>query len=211
MAQQYILKWFAAPVMVNPNATGQQASWKARTSGTWSTAGFTPANPLLKTTEQVQTLTLYENIVWQFKVEALCTEGGPTINDNGIQEAIEFICMVPNLTFDKFDATINFNMVAFPDISTMIVTLKLAADDSTVVGPITVPRAGNTFEYQATGLDAETEYYWEWTWQATVNGVVVSSGHADYLGAPCESIVFETLPDVCLPVDGVTAEAEETA
>ncbi len=208
---QFVLNWFAAPVMVNPNATGQRALYRQKSvGGSFISTGFTPANDLPKTTEQTTSPVLGNNIIWEFKVQALCTVGGPTDNDNGLVEDLEFQCLVPTLTWDQFDATIQLN-VAGTDISKAIFTLHLASDDSVVDNSGSVNRIGTIIQYQATGIDADTEYYWRWTMQATVNGVEITSSSVSQLGTFCQSVDFTTNPDVCLPITDITAEAEETA
>lgn len=208
---QYQLNWFAAPVMVNLNATGQQAVYRRKsTGGAYLTTGFTPSNPLLKTTEQVTSGVLADNILWQFKVQALCTVGGPTDNDNGPIEGMKFACLTPSLSWDKFDATITLNVGA-NDVESAIFTLHLASDDSVIDISSLVARVGSAITYQATGLTDDTEYYWTYVMKNTVNGVLIASSDADQLGTSCVSIDFMTDPDVCLPITDVTVEAEETA
>lgn len=208
---QFNLNWFAAPVMVNPNATGQRASYRQKSvGGVFITTGFTPANPLAKTTEQVLSPNLGTNIVWEFQVEALCTEGGPTANDNGIQEVIRFSCITPSLSWDTEDATIQLN-VSGTDITKAQFTLFKDSDDTIASGPVTINRAGTIIQYQALGLTPNTTYYWTVVLFATVNGVEISSMAVSQLGAACQSVDFTTDLDVCLPVTAITSIAQETA
>ena len=111
---QFTLNWFAAPVMVNPNSIGQRALYRQKSvGGAFISTGFTPANDLTIVQETVTSPDLATNKIWEFKVQAICTVGGPTDNNNGIIEALKFACLVPNIaTVTITTATItNFIMV----------------------------------------------------------------------------------------------------
>lgn len=208
---QFDLNWFAAPVMVNTNATGQRASYRQKSiGGSWITTGFTPTNPLAKTAQFTKSPNIATNVVWEFLVEALCTVGGPTSVDNGIQEAIRFECMTPSLTWDTHDATIQLN-VNNTDITKAQFILYNQSDDTVAVGPVTVNRTGSIIQYQAVGLTPNTGYYWTFVLYATVNGVEISSTIVGQLPSPCVSADFTTDLDVCLPVTALTSIAQETA
>ena len=66
---QFTLNWFAAPVMVNPNATGQRALYIQKSiGGSFLTTGFIPSNDLPKPQESVTSPVLSNNIIWEFKI-----------------------------------------------------------------------------------------------------------------------------------------------
>jgi hypothetical protein len=206
---QFNLTWFNTAVIINPNATGQRVSHRQKSvGGAFTTAGYTPANDLPKTASAAQSPALTDNVVWEFKVEALCTVGGPTINDNGLQEGLKFACLVPTLSWDTEEATISLN-VANTDITQATFVLHLAADDSVVSGPTTVARTGTVITHTVTGLDPDTEYYWEFIEYAIVDGSQIASNDAGQLGASCESVNFTTDEDTCAPITDITAEATE--
>jgi len=206
---QFNLTWFNTAVVINPNSTGQRVSHRQKSvGGVFTTTGYTPANDLPKTASASQSPILANNIVWEFKVEALCEEGGPTINDNGLQEGLKFACLVPSLSQTTDTATIVLN-VAGLDIHQATFILHLDADDSVVSGPTTVARVGNSISHTATGLDPDTEYYWEFIEYAIVDGSEIASNNANQLNASCESVTFETDEDVCVACTDIDSSAEE--
>lgn len=82
------LAWDNTAVLASGNATGQVASKRIKAvGGAFSTSGFSPANPLL-TSAITTDATITPNRIYEFKVEATCVLGGPTINNNGLKEQI---------------------------------------------------------------------------------------------------------------------------
>ena len=189
---QFTLNWFAAPVMVNPNATGQRAVYRQKSiGGSFLTTGFTPANDLPKTQESVTSPVLANNIIWEFKVQALCTEGGPIDNDNGIIEALKFFCIVPTVTFGAEDSTISINKTGL-DITKARFVCKLQSNNAIVFGPVTANPVGNGISATATGLDANEDYYWEYELYSTVNGIEIISSASGQLNDTCGPYNFTT-------------------
>lgn len=207
---QFVLNWFAAPVMVNPNSVSQRALYRQKSvGGSFISTGFTPTNDLPTTTQSTTSPNLGTNIIWEFKVQAICTEGGPTDNNNGIVEGLKFECLTPNIaTTTITTATIVLNISGL-DITKASFTLHLTSDDSVVYGPVVVNPSGSAITTTATGLTPDTEYYWEYTLYSTVNGVEIQSTSVEQLGVACFSDDFSTPEDVCLPCTALTAEAEE--
>lgn len=208
---QFNLSWFNTAVIINPNATGQRVSHRRKSiGGAYSTTGYTPANDLPKTASAVQSPVLANNQVWEFKVEAICTEGGPTANDNGNQEGLKFSCLEPvitNITINSATVALNVNNT---DITAATFVIHDASDDSTVFGPTTVARVGNSITLNVTGLTPETEYYVETILYAIVNGAQIASNDANQLNDSCISEEnFETIPDVCLPCTDLDASVIE--
>lgn len=204
---QFNINWFNTAVIINPNVTGQRVSYRQKSvGGAFTTTGFTPANDLPKTASSSVSPDLLPNIIWEFKVEAICTEGGPTANDNGLQEGLKFSCLVPTLSYTMNTATIVLNTLGL-DIHQASFVLHRADDDSVVVGPVTVAKVGTTISYTATGIDDGTEYYWEVIQYAIVNGLEIQS--SSQLGVSCYSANFTTTPETCEPITALTSEAIE--
>jgi hypothetical protein len=207
---QFNLTWFNTAVIINPNATGQRVSHRGKTAGgAFSTAGYTPANDLPKTASASQSPVLANNVVWEFKVECLCEEGGPTLNDNGLQEGLKFACLEPVISnIDEDSATVALNVLN-TDITSATFILHLTADDSVIAGPTTVARVGNSITWNVTGLASGTEYYVETILYAIVNGSQIQSNDANQLNASCISDDFQTALGVCAPVTDLDATVIE--
>jgi hypothetical protein len=205
------LNWFNAAVLVNPNSVSQRVSYRQKSvGGVFSTTGFTPANDLPKTASSATSPVLAENKIWQFRVQCICTVGGPTSNDNGDIEGFKFICITPTLSQTTTTATITLNVLGL-DITKARFTLHLESDDSVVSGPTVVNVAANSITYTATGLTPGTTYYWETELYTTLNGVEIISSDADQLNTSCMSIDFLTTEDICVPCTAITATAIEVA
>lgn len=207
---QINLTWFNTAVIVNPNVTGQRVSHRQKSvGGAFITTGYTPANDLPKTASASQSPVLADNRVWEFKVEAICTEGGPTINDNGLQEALKFACLTPVVSaITASSATITLNVTGL-DITQATFIIHLASDDTVVAGPTTVARVGNSITYNATGLDDDEDYYIETILYAIVNGSQIQSNDADQLDDSCISADFSTIPAICAPCTDIDATVIE--
>ena len=197
---QFNLVWFNTAVIINPNSSGQKVSHRQKSiGGAYFSTGYTPVNNLPKTASTIQSPVLANNIVWEFKVECLCTEGGPTINDNGNQEGLKFSCLTPSLSYTTNSATIVLNVTGL-DITSATFTLKKVSDNSVVSGPTTVARVGAGISHTVMGLNPGTGYYWEYIMYAIVNGSQIQSNDANQINASCFSVNFTTNEDVCPPV-----------
>ena len=208
---QISLNWDNTGVLSNTNVTGQKASYASRSAGAWVTIGFTPSNIMAKTVNSaLSPNTLVDNVVYQFKVEAICTVGGPTINDNGIREIISFSCLSPTLTHDVYTGTISLDVTS-TDITKARFTLKKASDNTIVFGPTIVSKTLFTITQTIAGLAPSTNYYWTVELYAIVNSVEVISSSTDYLGTVCSPYPFRTSDEpTCNPVTSGTISSIQT-
>lgn len=189
---QFTLNWDNTAALANANAIAQRASYRRRsTMGAFITSGFTPNNDLPKSAVTTQSPVLVDNVVYQFKVETLCTVNGPTINDNGIQEQMKFACITPEIVESDTTSAISID-VTNTDITKARFRLKKTSDNSTIFGPSIVNTVANTVSITATGLTASTAYYWQVEFYATVNGVEVISSAVGYLNSVCGNYASTT-------------------
>ena len=207
---QFTLEWNNTNVANNDNAIGQRASYRHKGDVSWITAGFDPANDLdtdATTTDSPDTLD--DNKIYEFKVEALCTVSGPTINDNGIQEDINFACIDPDLDQDEEEATITIDVTGL-DINKAKITLRKASDNSIVGVETTISAVSDTIARTVTGLLPSTNYYWQIALGAIVNSVQVWSSNTEYLSTVCSPYPFTTdTPPTCDPVTEVDVTSIE--
>lgn len=169
------LSWDNTAVNASGNTTGQRASKRIKAvGGAWSTSGFVPANDMAKTVNSA-VATITGNRVYEFKVEALCVVGGPTINDNGIQEGIVFEC----IGGAESDGGVNsgdlrFRVVDFDTNAPDINFVKFALYDSTnttlLQTTAALPNSAN-IEHTFTGLTPGEVYVVRVIYGALVNGV----------------------------------------
>lgn len=208
---QITLDWDNSNILDNPNIISQRASYRPRTAGgPFITVGFIPSNDMDKTVITADTPnTLSDNIVYEVKVEAICTVNGPTINDNGVQEFISFACLTPVLTKTSTTANITLNVSGL-DITKARFTLRRASDNLIMTGPTVVARVGTTISLDKTGLVGSTGYYWQVELYATINSTEVISSSSTYLGTICSPYPFTTdAPPVCDPITAVTVTSIE--
>jgi len=210
MSAQFTLDWSSTNVQANPNATAQRAAYRYKAvGGSFITTGFTPANDLAKTAITADSPSLDDNKVIEFEILTICTVSGPTTNDNGIQEAINFACITPALTNAETQSQIVITLTGL-DITKARLTLKKASDNSIVLAPTIVNKVSNAVTYTKTGLVGSTNYYWEIELYATVQGVEVKSSDAGYLGISCSPYAFTTsAPSVCAPVTAMDITSVE--
>lgn len=193
---QFTLNWDNTDLLTEPNVIAQRALYRRKsTGGTFISAGFTPANDLPTSATTTTSPVLLNNVIYEFKIQTLCTVNGPTTNSNGVQEQIAFACITPEITSNDTSSTIVVNCAGL-DITKIRFTLRKTSDDSIVYGPvIKLPiDAGNVFTDTASGLDSDTEYYWEYEFYSTVNGIEVISSSVSYLGAVCGAYPGDTTP-----------------
>lgn len=193
-------KWNNAAILASINTTGQRASKRIKAiGGAYDATGFTPANDMAKAIDAAQ-VTVLSNRVYEVIVEALCISGGPTPNDNGPIEAIDFACILPSFdpTHNAIDVVLDLTDT---DISKIRVKLRKQLDN-TLVGTFTASRVSNAATATFTGLTASTAYWVEIEFYAVVNGVEVISSDAFYLGSVCGTNitayqVATTAPPAC--------------
>lgn len=178
------MTWDNTAVNASPNAIGQRVSKRLKSvGGAYDTVGFNPANDMAKTENAAEANTVTANRTYEFKVEALCTVGGPTINSNGVQEGIAFACVNPVFTPTHNSVQVVLNL-ATTDITKARIVLKKQSDDSTVATQ-TQNKVGTTVTANFAALDPSTDYYVTVELYATINGVEVISSSANYLNAVC--------------------------
>lgn len=196
----FTLEWETDDIVNNTNVTGQTASY--RLESTAPNGGWTPIlpNPLGKTIETVDTPALLDNITYQFKVEAICTLNGPTINDNGIQEEIGFACITPVITKTTTTSTISIDVTGLSITKAGFELLKQSTPNPPVVPLTVMDRVGNTIGMTASTLISATAYFWKVRLYANVNDELVNS--FDYMGA-CPTYPFTT--DSFIGCIGITA------
>jgi hypothetical protein len=206
---QFKLIWNNSVVAVNPNAISQRAYYRQKTiGGVFISTGFTPANDLPKTASTANTPVLLNNIVYEFKVQSICTENGPTDNDNGIVEKIGFSCIVPILSKTSTTTNITFD-VSTTDITKARLTLRRSSDNSIIYQQI-INNSGGLIETMVTGLTPSTGYYWQAELYATVGGEEKISSSVDNLGSTCGPYIIVTdAPSVCDPVISITVNSVE--
>jgi hypothetical protein len=212
---QFTLTWSNTNEISNPNVTGQRASYQARTGGTWATDGFNPANDMAKTITTTISKTLSDNVVYQFKIEAICTVGGTVINDNGVQEAINFTCIDTSVALNSPNyntVTVGVTGLTGLDITKFDFYLKLGgagqagANVATSLGAVV--SGGTVATITFSGLNGGTSYELWYAMHATVKGVDVLSTASSQLNGLCgpKTITTQPTPTCSAPTGlGVTA------
>lgn len=215
---QFTLSWDNGNILTNENALSQRASYRPRTGdGPWITTGFDPTNDMEKEiTEADSPDTLNDNIVYQFKIEAICTTGGPTINDNGVREAINFVCITPTITHTYKYGDIELD-VSNTDITKATITLRKGSNNA-LIDIATVDRVGDSIYMETPSavrsptivLDSSSTYYWQVELIANVNNEEVGSTRSDFIGSLCSPYPFTTdAPPVCDPITDIDISSVE--
>jgi len=205
MSQQFNLLWINTKVQASSNSISQRALYRYKAvGGAFISTGFTPSNDLATSASTTVSPVLDSNKVVQFEVETICTINGPAINDNGIQEAIGFVCLTPTIVKTDTTSSISIDVTGL-DITKARFTLRKSSDNTVLGTPIISNVASNTIFGSITGLVASTNYYWQIELYATVNTLEVISSGTDFLGAPCSPYPFTTnAPAVCPPITAAT-------
>lgn len=177
------LTWSNVALLGNSNVTGQRAEYRRKTTGgSFISAGFSPINDLPTSAIEASSPVLADNVVFEFKVSSLCTVGGPTINDNGVREAIKFVCPVTTAT--ATDSTVTVSVTGLPvDITQVIFNRGTGAVPKTVSGG----SASHTF----VGLSHSTIYTITTQVVAVVNGGEVTSALS------CNTSATTSAPSAC--------------
>ena len=211
---QFTLTWDNTPIVTNPNANFQRASYRERaTGGGFISAGFTPTNDLPKEANTTDSPSdLLENKVYEFKVETICAANGPTMNDNGVQEVILMQCLTPEITPEIETVDIRID-VSDTDITKARFTLRRASTNDIVGTPITSTKGVLLANYIIAGfisLEADTNYYVQIELFSTVNNVEIGSTLADQIGSLCGPYAFKTDPQpICSPLTSVEVSSIE--
>jgi hypothetical protein len=190
---QFTLNWDNTALLAEPNVIAQRALYRRKsTAGTFISAGFTPVNDLPVSATTTASPVLLDNVIYEFKIQTLCTVNGPTTNNNGVIEQIKFTCITPEIVSDATTTQINVICTDL-DITKIRFTLRRLSDDVIVYGPVlALPAAGNVYSAIATGLVASTDYYWQYEMYSTINGVEVISSSVSYLNAVCGDYPIST-------------------
>ncbi len=188
MSAQFQLNWDNTAALANANAIGQRAIYRQKAvGGSFISTGFTPANDLPTSANTTNSPVLFTNKIYEFKVQVICTAGGPTDNENGIQEALKFECLdMSNMNSLSGVGTVTITVdCSGTDITKGRFKLIKNLDDSVIDGPDIIDRVGTTLTYTASGLIDEFTYHFELELYATVNGVEIISSDAGQLNANC--------------------------
>lgn len=197
----FTLSWDNTALVSNANSVAQRASYRRKSiGGIWFTAGFTPLNDLPTSAITCNSPDLPFNIVFEFRVQNICTTNGPTTNSNGPQDQIMFNCLAEDqATFTQTDIAATADLdVTGTDIIKAKFTLRKISDNSVVGAQTTVPVTANHIQKTFTGLVASTDYYWVIELIAVVNGIEVSSAEPYYVGSPCIYNITTAAPATCL-------------
>lgn len=209
---QFTLVWDNTDVLASSNSTGQTVSYRYKTiGGAFDTTGFTPSNILNTDAITAISPNLDNNKVVQFKVACDCTSNGPTNNDNGLQEAIAFACIAPNITPTGTGATIIINVVD-TDITKARFTVKNSGDNTIVMAASVVDRDHDYITKIVSGLEEGTSYYVQIELYAIVDNTEVISSSSNYLGEICSPYPFSTdATPACDSVTSVDVSSVETS
>lgn len=169
---QFNLNWTPN---INANVISQRAEYRQKSvGGAFITSGFNPANDLSTSATTTQTPLLLDNVIYEFRIANICSEGGPTYNDNGIIESITFDCPVPSVT--STDTSITANITGLPTDITKVIFRLYASDGTTLVqGPTTVTTSSGNASLIFSGLSSSTTYVVATQIAANVNGSEVTS------------------------------------
>jgi hypothetical protein len=208
----FTLIWDVTPLAGNANILSQTASYRQKSvGGAFLTDGFIPANPLSIAVNTVETKhSLLVNVVYEIMVSAICTVNGPIINDNGVQEAIQFSCIVPDVTgVTENSSGIVLNVTGL-DITKARFTLKRTSTNVTVYSIIANRVVNSITANSGTILSPSTNYYWQVELYAVVNGLEVISSNSNYIGTACSAYPITTsAPATCNPITALTISSIE--
>ncbi len=206
---QFTLDWDNTALLATGNTIGQRAVYRYKSvGGAFISTGFTPDNDLADSVDSVDSPVLDDNKVIEFKIQTLCEVSGPTDNDNGIQEVIDFAEIIPEIGKDDSSSEIEINVTNL-DITKARFTLRKASDNSLVTSTV-VNKSVNTIALTKTGLTFLTNYYWQIELYAIVNTIEVISSYLEYIGTPFSPYPFTTdAPPVCDPVTAMDVTSVE--
>lgn len=205
---QFNLTWDNTNIISGTNTISVRASYRKKGDTPWIQTGFTPANDMPKTTTScVSPNTLSDNTIYQFKLETICTYGGPTSDADGILEQIHFACITPTLSKTDTSATITLDVTDL-DITKARFTLRKTSDSSIVISPTVIVRAGDSITYTANTLNPSTSYFWQVELYATVNSVEVISSASNYINSVCGPYTVVTNdPPTCDNITSLTVSS----
>lgn len=207
---QFTLEWITDDIVNNTNCLTQTAMYRYRlVGGAYISAGFNPSNPLAKSVSTTDSPILDNNKVIQFRIETECAASGPSYNDDGVEENIEFAEIIPTVSKTENTATASLDVTG-TDITKAKFTLRKASDNSIVGIPTIVNRVNDAISFSQSSLSSNTNYYWQIELYATVNNVELVSSNSDYIGTAFSPYPFSTdAPAVCNPVTSLTVTSIE--
>lgn len=152
---------------ITSNVTAQRAYYKRKNVGSsYTTTGFAPPNDLPTTAVSTTISGLLDNIIYQFKVANICTDGGPTFYVD-VLERINFSCALTATTTPDIDSVEITQLIdtSVQDINSLQFTI--VGVGSQTITPVV--DGANTVTFS--GLDASTDYIVHIRYGAIVNGV----------------------------------------
>lgn len=196
----FIFDWDNTNVATNENVISQKLSFRYKLSlGAWLTGGFLPTNDINKTINHATNTNLSSNRIYQFKLDTICQEGGPTINNNFEQEQITFQCIEPSYSVISYgfqgNTAITATLQVGPDITGGTWVNRRLADDTTIGNPqfFSAPVAGVISQFMF--VPVNVPFYTQAFYTATLHGVTIHSNDPEYLNAWCSTSVFTVPPE----------------
>lgn len=179
------LTWNNSAVAASANAIGQRASKRiASVGGAWDTSGFKPLNDLPVSATHTAAGVI-PNIVYDFKIEALCNIGGPTINANGVRQGIYFAEIIPQFSQDDngSDVDLTITLSVTSDITKARIKMYRQIDDN-LLSTQTPVNSSNTCSHTFAALANSLGLYFTVELYTVVNGIEIISSAPGTLSMP---------------------------
>lgn len=207
---QFTLNWNNSSLVGSSNSLTQRAVYRFKMiGGVFVSDNFTPPNDLDLLANTVDSPILPNNVIIEFKIQTICTVSGPTDNDNGIQEVIEFAEIIPTIVHSYNDSSIGIDVTG-TDITQARFTLRRSSNNTIVGTSIVANVIANSITANIGSLVYSTNYYWEVELYTTINYMVVISSSSNYVGSPYSPYPFTTdTPPLCDPVTAITVTSVE--
>lgn len=165
---------------------------KQQIPNTWDSTGFTPSNNLLPNVDSAFT-TILTNRVYQFKVDNLCTN--QNIISSNVFEGIDFECITltigDDVSFTTDSITVTISGL-HETISSASFKLKNNAETIDVDTKLNVSAVSGDVTATFTGLSQNTTYKLFYELNTVINGVLMSSSNAQYIGSWCGPLAVTT-------------------
>lgn len=168
------LTWDNTNILANPNVVAVRALWRLKIiGGTFYTTGFSPANDLSPLLNTVDFTGFTVNKLYEFKVQSICSAGGPTDNTNGIEQGIVFGCILPVLESTNHSVTVDIDVTG-TEIAGADITLKKQSDNSEIETTGAIDAVANHVNFVFdSGVVANTGYYVEIMLYTLINDMKV--------------------------------------
>lgn len=188
------INWDNTNIVSDSNVISQRLSKRLKSvGGPFSITGFTPASDQNKNVFSA-TFSGESNRVYEFKLEAICSSGGPSEALNGRVEQIQFECIIPTIVVNSATSVTISTNLSGTDITKVRYTIKLTSNNNIVAGPMDIANVGGIANTTINFLTGGTNYYVEIEYFANVNGIDVISSSGSYLATVCGGYSFQTLP-----------------